>query len=97
MAKRGREVVLIGSALSEGAAHSKNFSRRWAMKYDYDSMETWEIHDLYDDVFGSCYEIFFQDSMEDWRDDIIECIESGEPQDRTKEKYRVTCPPGCVL
>ena len=67
------------------------------MKYDYDSMDVWEIIDVYKEVFGSRYGIFVLDDAEDWRDDIIECIESGEPQDMTKEKYRVTCPPGCVL
>ncbi|MDO4590385.1 MAG: hypothetical protein Q4B35_03195 [Slackia sp.] len=67
------------------------------MKYDYDSMETWEILDIYREVFGKFYEMFALDDEDDWRDDIIECIESGEPQDMAKEKYRVTCPPGCVL
>ena len=67
------------------------------MKYDYDSMKTWEIRDIYREVFGSSYGIPAFDDEEGWRDDVIECIESGEPQDMTKEKYRATCPPGCVI
>ena len=50
------------------------------MKYDYDCLKIGEILNIYYDVFGKTYKIDFSDEPEEFRDDIINCIETGTPQ-----------------
>lgn len=68
------------------------------MKYDYDEMDTPDILSLYFDVFGDCYKLEWNSEADDWREDVIKCIESGKPQDMSDPKYpwHKTLPEGCV-
>jgi hypothetical protein len=50
------------------------------MKYDYDKMSNDEIEDLYLDVFGIDFGVSWDDHT-NHRQEIIDCIESGVPQD----------------
>ena len=63
------------------------------MKYDYDKMSNNDIDELYYDVFGHS---FFQvvNDHSDHRQEIIDCIESGVPQDPTTVGAGVPYPPG---
>ena len=59
-----------------------------------------ELLKMYRAKFGVTYKIFWDDKAENWRDDIIELIESGKQQDMSDPKYPwvgITIEKGVVL
>lgn len=50
------------------------------MKHDYSRMTDNELHELYLDTFGTCFAMLWDDD-DMHRDEVIECLESGTPQD----------------
>lgn len=50
------------------------------MKYDYSKMSDDDISELYLDVFGHSFAVGWDDHS-DHRQEMIDCIESGVPQD----------------
>ena len=52
------------------------------MKYEYEKMSNDEIDELYLDVFGTSFAVNWDD-YSDHRQEIIDCIESGAPQDES--------------
>ncbi len=54
------------------------------MKHDYDSMGIGAIHRLYRQTFGAFFCVEWDDELEPHRQEIIDCIESGQPQDMSK-------------
>ena len=50
------------------------------MKYNYDEYPGEEIHGLYYEVFGCFFAQHINDHT-DHRQEVIDCIESGVPQD----------------
>ena len=56
------------------------------MKYDYDEYPGERIHGLYFKVFGSFFCRAVNDHT-DHRQEIIDCIESGVPQDESTIDY----------
>ena len=53
------------------------------MKYDYDKYQGDALDNLYFRVFGSFFGVDWDDHS-DHRQEIIDCIESGTPQDMSK-------------
>lgn len=52
------------------------------MKYDYDSMSVDNLCDIYDELFPArSFAVNWDDELENHRQEIIDCIESGVPQD----------------
>ena len=51
------------------------------MKYNYDEYPGETINGLYYQVFGDCFLVNWDDNHANHRQEIIDCIESGVPQD----------------
>ncbi len=54
------------------------------MKHDYDKMGTDEIDRIYLRMFGEDFAVEWDDELEPHRQETIDCIESGKPQDMGK-------------
>lgn len=63
------------------------------MKHDYERMSDNELHELYCDTFGRYFEMQWDDD-DMHRDEVIACLESGEPQKPSAVMYNL--PDGAV-
>ena len=54
------------------------------MKYDYGRMSIDDICDAYDKMFFPPFIVSWDDKLSNHRQEIIDCIESGIPQDTSK-------------
>ena len=58
------------------------------MKYSYDSMSIDDICDVYDKMFSPPFIVDWGDKLSNHRQEIIDCIEFGVPQDPNKARSR---------
>ena len=63
------------------------------MRHDYKEMSDSEVHELYADTFGEYFATHWDDD-DPHRDEVIACIESGIPQDKSALVMRL--PEGVV-
>lgn len=67
------------------------------MGNEFNLMSVDDLQDVYFDLFGGFFGVDFGLDIESFRDNIIECIVTGVPQDLTNPKYlKGDLPPGCI-
>lgn len=64
------------------------------MKYVYENMSIDDICDIYDQMFFPPFTVNWDDKLSSHRQEIIDCIESGVPQNPLTIGAGVPSPPG---